>query len=123
MSYFLKLTFYSLFVTLLVFCWNQFIPPEYTSLNAYFIIAYFAIFSFVTHLWLVKSLSSPNKSQFTMRFMVASGIKLFLSVIIIIVYAMMKKQDTIPFAILFLFNYFLFTGFEIPILLKQIKSK
>ncbi len=123
MSYLLKLVLFSVLVLVLIFCWNQFIPPEYTSPHAYFIALFFFLFSFITHLSLVKSLSSSNKNEFTFRYMTASGIKLFLSLIIIVIYAMTRKQGLLPFAILFIFNYFLFTGFEIAILLKQLKSK
>jgi hypothetical protein len=123
MTYPVKLTLFALVVSLLVFCWNLFIPIEYTSNDAYFVVSYFYLFSFATHFLLVKSMNDENKNLFTFRYMGISGIKLFLSLIIIFIYAFSNKSRVIPFAILFLLIYFLFTGFEIASLLKRLKKK
>jgi len=123
MTYPVKLTLFSLLVSLLIFCWNMFIPVEYTTNHAYFIGIYFFLFSLITHFILVKSLNNENKNLFTFRYMAISGIKLFLSLIVIFVYAFNNKSRVIPFAVLFLLIYFLYTGFEIASLLKRLKKK
>jgi hypothetical protein len=123
MNYTVKLLLFTFTVNILVFCWNVYIPIEYTCNLGYFIVAWFFLFSIISHFILTKSLNSENKNAFTMRFMAVSALKLFLSLIIIIIYAFRNKAGMIPFAILFILNYFLFTAFEIISLLKKIKSK
>ncbi|MDP2385562.1 MAG: hypothetical protein Q8M29_04270 [Bacteroidota bacterium] len=122
MSYFLKLIVFSLVITACVVVWNMFIPKEYISLHAYFIIPFFFVYSYLTHLSLTKALKDENKNAFTMRFMGATGIKLFFSLIFIVVYSFVNKAGLIPFAVLFLFLYFAFTIFETMILFKQLKK-
>ncbi len=122
MSYLLKLILFSLIITASVVAWNMFIPKEYVSIHAYFIIPFFFIYSYLTHLSLTKALTSDNKNAFTMRFMGATGIKLFFSLIFIVVYSFVNKAGLIPFAVLFLFLYFAFTIFETMILFKELKK-
>mgnify|MGYP003491335116 CR=1 FL=1 len=122
MSYLLKLILFSLIITASVVAWNMFIPKEYVSIHAYFIIPFFFIYSYLTHLSLTKALTSDNKNAFTMRFMGATGIKLFCSLIFIVVYSFVNKAGLIPFAVLFLFLYFAFTIFETMILFKELKK-
>ncbi len=123
MSYIVKLTLFACLVLLLIICWNHYLPNTYTSTHAYFILVFFFLFSYFSHLLLNKSLLAENKNEFTYRYMAASGIKLFLSLIVIVIYAFTRKTGVIPFALLFIFQYFLFTGFEVSLLLKQLKSK
>ena len=122
MSYFFKLFIFSFFVFIGVYYWNKLLPVEYTTANAYYIVLFFAIFSFLTHLALINSLSSQNKNDFSYRFMAASGIKMILSLFIILIYGFLRKKEIVSFAILFLLNYFLFTGFELFLLLRQLKN-
>jgi hypothetical protein len=123
MIYPVKLFLFALIVSLFVFGWNMYIPFEYTSNHAYFVVVYFFLFSLLTHFVLGKTMDSENKNLFTYRFMAMSGLKLFLSLMVILIYAFTNKRHVIPFAILFLLIYFLFTGFEIFSILKQLKKK
>ncbi|HEY1040188.1 MAG TPA: hypothetical protein VGF30_12320 [Bacteroidia bacterium] len=122
MSYLVRLIIFSVIITLGIVAWNLFIPKEYASTSAYFIIPFFFAYSYVSHLSLMKALDDENKNKFTMRFMGATGIKLFLSLIVLVIYGFVNKPGLIPFAVLFLFLYFAFTGFETIILFKQIKK-
>lgn len=122
MSYLLKLIVFSLVITASVVAWNMFIPKEYISMHAYFIIPFFFVYSYLTHLSLTKALKSDNKNAFTMRFMGATGIKLFFSLVFLVVYSFVNKSGLVPFAVLFLFLYFAFTIFETMILFKELKK-
>jgi hypothetical protein len=55
--------------------------------------------------------------------MATSGIKLFLSLFIIVIYAFVNKKQIVPFAILYLFTYFLFTGVETFFLYRKTQVK
>jgi hypothetical protein len=68
-------------------------------------------------------MKAENKNAFTLRFMAASGVKLFVSLFIIIIYAFVNKKQIVSFAILYLFIYFLFTGIETFFLYKATRIK
>ena len=122
MSYLVKLVILSAVVALCLFAWNYLMPVEYTNTNAYLIIPFFFAYSYFTHISLTKAMKSENKNAFTMKFMGATAIKLFFSLIFIIVYAFINKKEIIPFAVLFLFLYIVFTVFETMVLLGQLKQ-
>lgn len=122
MSYLLKLVIFSVILSAAVFAWNMFAPDVYQSNAAYFILPFFFIYSWLAHNFLTRALNNENKNAFTMQFMGATGIKLFLSLVIIVVYGVMNKSTVIPFAVLYLFIYFAYTGFETAILFRTIKQ-
>jgi len=112
MIYHIVLLFTTLISISIVFLWNAILPGQYHNQHPYFVIPFFAAFSVLTHFLLLKSMDNENKNAFTMRFMGISGVKLFLSLFIVIIYAFANKSQIISFAVLFLFMYFLFTGME-----------
>jgi hypothetical protein len=58
-----------------------------------------------------------------MRFMASTGIKMFVCLIMIVIYAFINKAQITSFAVLFLFLYFLFTGVETASLFKEIQKR
>jgi hypothetical protein len=122
MSYLVKLILFSLVLTAAVVAWNMLAPPDYRSMAAYILLPFFVLYSYVTHLFLTRALASENKNAFTLQFMGATGIKLFLSLIILVVFGVFNKPQIVPFAILYLFIYFAYTGFETVILFKLTKQ-
>jgi hypothetical protein len=68
-------------------------------------------------------MNAENKNAFTLRFMAASGVKLFISLFVIIIYAFLNKKQVVSFAILYLFIYFLFTGVETFLLYRATRKK
>ncbi len=123
MSYLVKLLIFSVVVVLAVYVWNANAAPEYGSNNAYFITGFFFLFSWFNHRFLTGALKSNNKNEFTYRFLGSTGIKLFLSLMIILLMAFLHKQTIVPFAIMLMIHYFLFTAFEIIHLLKVLKAQ
>jgi hypothetical protein len=123
MSYPVKLILFSLVIVAAVVAWNMLAPSDYQSMAVYFILPFFILYSYLAHLFLTKALNSENKNAFTLQFMGATGIKLFLSLIILVVYGVFNRTKIVPFAILYLFIYFAFTGFETMILFKLTKQQ
>jgi hypothetical protein len=123
MSYLVKLIIFSLVIAAALVVWNMTAPLDYRSMAAYIILPFFILYSYLTHLFLTKALGSENKNAFTMQFMGATGIKLFLSLIILVVFGVFNRTQIIPFAILYLFIYFAYTGFETAILFKLTKQQ
>jgi hypothetical protein len=98
-------------------------PTEYYHPHVYFVVVFFSLFSFLSNLFFSSSMKDENKNAFTLRFMATSGIKHFLSLFIIVIYAFVNKKQIVPFAILYLFTYFLFTGVETFFLYRKTQVK
>ncbi|MBC7864239.1 MAG: hypothetical protein IAF38_14775 [Bacteroidia bacterium] len=92
-----------------IYSWNYFMPV-YANKHAFFILAYYFLFTLGLHWYLTKK-SSQDKS-FIMKFMGVTGIKLFLNLIVILVYGLNNKAQSVTFALMFMIVYFVFTIFE-----------
>jgi hypothetical protein len=123
MKYNLSLFLTTLFSFALIVGWNKFMPVNYQNNDVYAVVIFFSLFSYIAHLFLSSSLNAENKNAFTLRFMAMSGIKLFISLFIIVIYAFLNKKQIVSFAIIYLLLYFLFTGFETFFLYKKINSR
>lgn len=123
MSYPIKLLITSIIASVGLYAWNQFMPVEYNNQHVYFILPFFIIFSILSFQSLTKTLDSEYKNAFTVRFMASTGIKMFVCLIIIVIYAFINKAQITSFAVLFLFLYFLFTGVETASLFKEIQKR
>ena len=67
-------------------------------------------------------LSNPDPKAFIMRFMGVTGIKLFLNLIIILIYGLSFREKAVSFALFFMCIYFLFTFFESYSLIQEINK-
>ena len=123
MAYKIALILTSCLSFLCVYFWNSLMPTEYYNPHVYFVVVFFSLFSFLSYFFLTNSMKDENKNAFTLRFMATSGIKLFLSLFIIVIYAFVNKKQIVPFAILYLFTYFLFTGVETFFLYRKTQVK
>jgi len=123
MAYKIALIITSCLSFLCVYFWNSLMPTEYYNTHVYFVVVFFSLFSFLSNLFFSSSMKDENKNAFTLRFMATSGIKLFLSLFIIVIYAFVNKKQIVPFAILYLFTYFLFTGVETFFLYRKTQVK
>jgi hypothetical protein len=84
----------------------------------------FLLFITVTvlvHYLLLRS-TNYSGSKFVSFFMAATFLKLFLYLIIIILYAFLIKKDVVSFILSFFILYMLYTSFEVVMILKQTKK-
>jgi len=91
-----------------IFSWNRFVP-NYANSHGYYILVYYFLFTLGLHYYLTKK---ADPKSFIMKFMGVVGIKLFLNLIVILVYGLNNKAKAVSFALIFLLVYFLFTIFE-----------
>ncbi|MCW3103416.1 MAG: hypothetical protein JWO09_1856 [Bacteroidetes bacterium] len=77
--------------------------------------------TFLIHYVLVK-VSEKDPKRFVGYFMGLTAIKLFGYLIIITVYALIKKEAALGFTLWFLVLYLLYSGFEVVMLLKYLKK-
>ncbi len=74
------------------------------------------------HYYLIKS-SQKEIIKFTPRFIGATGIKMMIYFILIVVYLLINRHQAVSFLICFLICYFLYTAFELISVLKYLKRK
>ena len=84
---------------------------------------FFIIFSYVIFRGGYNTARSKNKQLFSQFFLVATGIKMFLSLTIVLIYFIIVKPSTQYFIIPFFFVYICYTIFEVYILTKLGNSK
>jgi uncharacterized membrane protein HdeD (DUF308 family) len=77
----------------------------------YFIIAFFFAISAFTYWWLTTMLKK-NSRRFPAYFMGATSIKLFSSLIFIVLYAIKNPAEAKVFLLTFFFIYLIFSAFE-----------
>ncbi|MFN5183850.1 MAG: hypothetical protein ACK5D5_12590 [Bacteroidota bacterium] len=102
-----------------IYLWNSF-SGKFSNIHIWFILPYFAIFTPLLHLWLLRN---PDPKKFVMRYMGATGIKLLINLFLILIYGLINKPGAVTFAMAFLVIYFIFTFFEISQLLKNPENK
>ncbi len=86
------------------------------------ILAFMAAITLAEHYIMTKSLSGrPNR--FSQSFMGVSAAKLFLILIVMVIYLLVRKEDVISFVAVIFVLYVIFTWFEVRVLLKLVKEK
>lgn len=122
-GYFLKLSIFAA-VVFSFFYWG--LSPisalnvdRSTFLNVFF---FFYGFSALLHLLLLK-LAEQKPNQFITYFMGITGLKLFIYLIILMVYLFLHTTGSrIGFIVSFFYLYITFTTFEVVMLLRQLNS-
>jgi hypothetical protein len=90
-----------------------FIIPAKWFFNSYvWIDLLFVLVTYSFHLGLVKSHSKGGK-HFIRYYIGATGAKLFFFLMLIIVYALLNKEEAVSYALAFFYFYFIFTVFEV----------
>lgn len=73
------------------------------------------------HIYLIKS-SQKEIIKFTPRFMGATGIKMLIYIILMVIYLLIDRNHAVSFLICFLICYLIYTAFEIISILKYLIS-
>ncbi|MGC9470367.1 MAG: hypothetical protein ACP5D1_02365 [Bacteroidales bacterium] len=81
---------------------------------------FFALATLVFHLYLLRVIRQ-NLEKFTLRFMVATGVKLLFYMITAGLYLLLEPHRAIPFLLAFFLLYLLYTVFEMSILVRIIQ--
>ncbi len=100
--------------------------------NTVFVSYYFGFFPYLVLFFLIvnaaffffffKSIKKSD-TQFIRIFMGAAGIKILLYFLIVLIYILAKPQYAIPFSITLLLLYFIFTAYDLFVMLKLMKRK
>jgi hypothetical protein len=118
----IQVTSLSLLCSAGIIAWNQMAPAE-KQLNAlWFILALFILLTIGIHHFLVRS-AEKKPGAFVNTFMAATSLKLFLYLMVLVLFCLFNRQKAVVFIMGFLIIYFAFTAFEVIILLKFLQKK
>jgi hypothetical protein len=120
-SFSIKLILFSLFTLSILCFWKQFAAARFQSGLMVPLWLFFVISTFCIHFILVK-VAEKDPKRFVGYFMGITAIKLFGYLIIITIYALLKREAALGFTLWFLVLYFLYSGFEVVMLLKHFKK-
>lgn len=97
-------------------------PLEHHIPHVWMIVAFFALLTLVFH-WITMNAARRKPQYFIRYYMGSTAIRMFLLILIIVIYRFQLKDTIKPFALGFMAHYFLFTVFEVSALLKQLKNQ
>jgi hypothetical protein len=120
-SFFTQLTIFSFVTLALVLLWNQYASARFQTQTTWFIWVFFIVTTTLIHLFLVKSTEKEPK-KFVVNFMLVTAIKLFGYLILILAYALIKREAALGFTVFFLAMYMLYSGFEVFTLLRHFRK-
>lgn len=100
--------------------WNQFGPPQYRLTAAYFLLAGFYLVTLLVHSALIKA-GEKNAKTFVNSFMAVTGLKMFVYLLGLVIYVFVVPKSAFVFAFHFLVFYFVFTVFEVTMLMRFFK--
>ena len=116
-----KLSIFSLFTIALLFLWKTYASPRFQSDLLDVLWLFFVLSTAFIHYVLVK-VADKDPKRFVGYFMGITAIKLFGYLIIITIYALLKKEAALGFTLWFLVLYLLYSGFEVVMLMKHFKK-
>ncbi len=99
---------------------KTYLPDRYFKGFLLFPFIFFSI-TIALHYYLIRS-SHKEIIKFTPRFIGATGIKMLIYVILIVIYLLFNRNQAVSFLICFLICYFIYTAIEIISVLKYLKS-
>jgi hypothetical protein len=109
---FLKAIFiFSIIVGVATFGMSVILPGGNIKIITWIILGYFILLTIVFHYGLLSS-SKGKPQAFIRYYMGATTFKLFIHIIVILVYCLLNRDRAVPFIVTFLIYYLLYTGFE-----------
>lgn len=120
-SFFIQLALFSIFTMGVLYFWQQYASLRFQTDLGWLLWGFFIIVTALIHIVLVRS-SEQSPRKFITNFMALSGAKLFVYLMVIVIYALLKGKEALGFVILFLVLYFLYSIFEVVTLLKHFKK-
>ena len=101
--------------------WNNFAEVAFRNNALWFILALFIGVTILIHYLLISaSEKQPGKLVFT--FMACTSTKLFVFLILLVLYGWLDRAHAVVFIVGFLVHYVIFSGFEVLLLLQFFKN-
>jgi hypothetical protein len=121
-AFIFKLSAYTLIISGLYFLCKNLVLQKFYFEKTPYLIAFFYVVTLVFHAGLLNSAKKNYRSMVT-YYMMATALKLFLFLGIIIGYGLLKTGKSVAFISNFFVLYVLFTVFEVTLVYFHFKSK
>ncbi len=119
--YLIRFVIFLAVVAGLLLAWN-YSRPEKALPVAWGLLAFFAVASFGSHLFLLNA-EDKRPAVFVRRFMGTTTVRLFVFIIILAGYSFTHVPQAVSFILHFLVFYLVFTAFEITMLYRHFRPK
>jgi hypothetical protein len=120
--FFLRLTILSIIAGAIIYLVKTLVPSAITSPALFQVLILFFLLTAVVHYVLLR-ISTLNPRKFVGYFMLATFLKLFVYLIVMVVYAFtINREEVMPFVLGFFILYIIYTVFEVVSLLSQTKK-
>jgi hypothetical protein len=120
-SFTIKLFIFSIFTVAILYVWKLYASVRFQSDLMLPLWVFFVLSTFFIHYILVK-VSAKDPKRFVGYYMGITAMKLFGYLIIIVIYALLKREAALGFTLQFLALYLLYSGFEVVMLMKHFKK-
>ncbi len=121
LSFLKAISIFSIAVAAITFVASLSFTADKINYVTWFILFYFVVITAVFHFGLLKS-SLGRPQVFVRYYMGATTFKLFIHVIVILVYCLFNRNDAVRFIITFLVLYILYTVFEVWVAAKRFRK-
>ncbi|MEO5644774.1 MAG: hypothetical protein ABIQ40_03150 [Bacteroidia bacterium] len=121
-KYFLRYSIFLALIAAALYFWNESQPVQKVHPLSWGIFGFFAVLFFFLHLFLLNA-EDKKPGVFVRRFMAVSTIRLFVLVMIMVIYSLLQPLYARSFLLHFLVFYFAFAIFEIASLYHHFKPK
>lgn len=116
-----NLVLFTLIIAAFQFLASMKLDPKWISNSWPFVILFFLSFTILMHRYLLKS-TEGNPKKFVFAFLMITTVKILLYLAVILVYTILNRADAVAFIIVFFVNYFLFTAFELTVIMKMLNQ-
>lgn len=97
----------------------QWLLPQYATPAMPFIVLFFFVITLFTMYIVLRNEDGNNGKKFVSAYMLSRTVKILSCLLFLLLYMLLKPDDAIRFAIVFLVIYFLYAIFEIVVLKKE----
>lgn len=120
-TFLLKLTIFSIFTSSILFIWQKYAAERFQSDFMWLLWVFFFLSTAFIH-YVLLSVAEKDPKRFVGYYLGITAMKLFGYLIIITIYALIQREAALGFTLWFMALYFLYSGFEVVMLLKHFKK-
>ena len=120
-NFFVKLFAFVFVIASIDLSWIHFMPIEKHIPHVWLMLAFFCVLTSLFH-FLTLNASKGRPQDFIRYYLGTTALRLFLLIMVIVAYRFFDKSTLAPFTIGFMMHYVLFTAFEVPVLIKELKK-
>ena len=107
-----RILLYSAFLAFAAVILSLLLPSGYLTPALPALIIFFLLVTWLI-LWYLMKASDKSFIKFVNAFMITTGLKLLLLILVIVAYIFLNRSDAVPFLVAFFILYLFYTGFEV----------